>query len=154
MPGTLLYDAVYQTGKGKLEGVPGRKAMLIVSDGLDNGSQKHLEDAIEATQATNTIVYGVCYQEKFSGCSFLKNITDATGGRTFEAGKKKSLDEIFQIIEEELRSQYSIGFAPVDAVHDGKFRKLSVKVRTKGLRVSVRRGYFAPGGPEKGGNEK
>lgn len=148
MPGTLLYDAVYQTARGKLDGVPGRKTMLIVSDGLDNGSQKHLEDAIQAVQATNTIVYGVCYEQKFSGCSFLKSITDATGGRTFEAGKKKTLDEIFQTIEEELRSQYSIGFAPFNAAHDGKFRKLEIKVRRKGLRVAVRRGYYAPGIPE------
>ena len=154
MPGTLLYDAVYQTARGKLDGVPGRKAMLIVSDGLDNGSQKHLEDAIQAVQATNTIVYGVCYDQKFSGCSFLKNITDATGGQTFEAGKKKTLDEIFRIIEDELRSQYSIGFAPVNATHDGKFRKLEVKVRRKGLRASVRRGYYAPGIPETSGGKK
>jgi len=144
MPGTLLYDAAYQTAKGKLGRVPGRKAMLIVSDGLDNGSQEHLEDAIEAVQATNTIVYGVCYDQKFSGCSFLKGLAEPTGGRMFEAGKKRTIEEIFQIIEHELRSQYSIGFAPINGAHDGKFRKLQVKALKPGLRVSVRRGYYAP----------
>ena len=138
--------------KGKLAGVPGRKAMLIVSDGLDNGSQKHLDDAVQAVQATNTIVYGVCYQEKYSGCSFLKDLAEPTGGRMFEVGKKRTLEEIFQSIEDELRSQYSISFAPVNATHDGKFRKLEVKIRTKArqnaLRVSVRKGYYAPVGPE------
>lgn len=148
MPGTLLYDAVYQTAKGKLARVPGRKAMLIVSDGLDNGSQEHLDDAIETVQATNTIVYGVCYDQKFSGCSFLKDLAEPTGGRMFETGKKRTIEEIFQIIEHELRSQYSIGFAPINAAHDGKFRKLQVKVHTPGLRVSVRRGYYAPGEPD------
>jgi len=148
MPGTLLYDAVYQTAKGKLEGVPGRKAMLIVSDGLDNGSKKHLDDAVQAVQATNTIVYAVCYDQKFFGCAFLKNLAEPTGGRMFETGKKRTLEEIFQIIEEELRSQYSIGFSPLNAAHDGKFRKLEVKVRPKGLRVAVRRGYYAPGAPK------
>jgi VWFA-related protein len=153
MPGTLLYDAVYQTAKGKLDGVPGRKAMLIVSDGLDNGSQKHLDDAVQAVQATNTIVYGVCYDQKFFGCAFLNSLARPTGGRMFVTGKKQTLDEIFHIIEEELRSQYSIGFAPVNAAHDGKFRKLEVKVLTPGLRASARRGYYAPGGPQTGGKK-
>jgi VWFA-related protein len=71
----------------------------------------------------------------------------------FVTGKKQTLDEIFHIIEEELRSQYSIGFAPVNAAHDGKFRKLEVKVLTPGLRASARRGYYAPGGPQTGGKK-
>lgn len=154
MPGTLLYDAAFQSAKGKLENVPGRKAMVIVSDGLDNGSQKHFEDALQAVQATNTVVYGVCYDQKFFGCSFLKNLAEPTGGRMFEAGKKLSLAEIFQTIEDELRSQYSIGFAPANAVPDGKFRKLQVKVRPKGFRVSVRRGYYARSVPEVGAAHK
>ena len=142
-PGTLLYDAVYQTAKGKLEGVPGRKAMLIVSDGLDNGSQKHLDDAVQAVQATNTIVYGVCYDQKFFGCAFLSSLTRPTGGRMFVTGKRQTLDEIFQIIEDELRSQYSIGFAPANAAHDGKFHKLEVQVRRGALKARARNGYFA-----------
>jgi VWFA-related protein len=149
MPGTLLYQAVWATAEGKLAGVPGRKAMLIVSDGLDNGSEKHLEDAIQAVEATNTIVYGVCYEQKFSGCSFLKSLAEPSGGRMFQTGKKKTLKEIFQTIEDELRGQYSMGFAPLDSAHDGKFRRLEVKLRPKGLKVSVRRGYYAPGGLEK-----
>jgi VWFA-related protein len=143
MPGTLLYDAIYQTAKGKLAGVPGRKAMLIVSDGLDNGSQKHLDDSVQAVQATNTIVYGVCYDQKFFGCAFLNSLAKPTGGRMFMTGRRQTLEEIFQIIEEELRSQYSIGYVPMNREHDGKFRKLEVKVRTPGLRVSSRRGYYA-----------
>jgi VWFA-related protein len=158
MPGTLLYDAVYQTAKGKLEGVSGRKAMLIVSDGLDNGSQKHMDDAVQAVQATDTIVYGVCYDQKFFGCAFLSSLARPTGGRMFMTGKKQTLDEIFQSIEDELRSQYSIGFAPVNAAHDGKFRKLEVRVLTPGLRASARHGYYAPGnitiGGEKTGSGK
>jgi VWFA-related protein len=154
MPGTLLYDAVYQTAKGKLEGVPGRKAMLIVSDGQDNGSQKHLDDAVQAVQATNTIVYGVCYDQKYFGCAFLSSLARPTGGRMFVAGKKQTLDQIFQMIEEELRSQYSIGFTPANAARDGKFRKLDVKVLTPGLRAMARRGYYAPVSSEGGGPKK
>jgi VWFA-related protein len=144
MPGTLLYDAVYQTAGGKLKRVPGRKAMLIISDGLDNGSRMHLEEALEAVQQTNTIVYGICYDQKFFGCDYLKGLAEPTGGRMFDAGKKrKSLGEIYQTIEDELRSQYAIGYVPINQEHDGKFRKLEVKVDTPGLKVSARRGYYA-----------
>jgi VWFA-related protein len=145
MPGTLLYDAVYQTAMGKLKGVPGRKMMLIVSDGLDNGSRMHMVEAIEAVQETNTIVYGICYDQKYFGCEFLKELAEPTGGRMFDTGKKrKSLSEIYQTIEDELRSQYAIGYVPSNQEHDGKFRKLAVKVSPAGLHVSVRRGYYAP----------
>lgn len=145
MPGTLLYDAVYQTAMGKLKDVSGRKMMLIVSDGLDNGSRMHMDEAIEAVQETNTIVYAICYDQKFFGCEFLKELAEPTGGRMFDAGKKrKSLGEIYQTIEDELRSQYAIGYVPINQEHDGKFRKLAVKVNATGLRVSARRGYYAP----------
>lgn len=151
MPGTLLYDAVYQTAVGKLKGVAGRKAMLIVSDGVDNGSRMHFEEALEAVQATNTIVYAICYDQKFFGCEYLKSLSEPTGGRMFDAGKKrKSLGEIYKTIEDELRSQYALGYVPVNQEHDGKFRKLTVRVQSPSLRVSVRRGYYAPRSPEIG----
>jgi VWFA-related protein len=152
MPGTLLYDAVYQTAMGKLKDVSGRKMMLIVSDGLDNGSRMHMEEALQAAQETNTIVYAICYDQKFFGCDFLKSLAEPTGGRMFDAGRKrKSLGEIYQTIEDELRSQYAIGYVPINQVRDGKFRKLAVKVVSPGLRVSARRGYYAPGTVETGG---
>jgi VWFA-related protein len=145
MPGTLLYDAVYQTAMAKLKGVPGRKMMLIISDGLDNGSRMHQDEALQAVQETNTIVYAICYDQKFFGCDFLKQLAEPTGGRMFDAGKKRtSLNEIYQTIENELRSQYAIGYVPANQAHDGKYRKLAVKVRPAGMRVSVRRGYYAP----------
>ena len=149
MPGTLLYDAVYRTAQGKLKTVPGRKMMLIISDGLDNGSQLHMDDALEAVQETNTIVYAICYDQKFFGCQYLKNLAEPTGGRMFDAGKKRqSLGEIYQAIEDELRSQYAIGYVPVNRERDGKYRKLAVKVTSRGLRVSVRSGYYSPGANE------
>ncbi len=142
-PSTLLYDAVYQTASEKLKEVPGRKVMIVVSDGLDNGSRNHADTAIAALEGTNTIAYGICYQGKFPGCSFLNELAGPTGGRMFEAGKKVPLAQIFQTLEEELRSQYAIGFVPANRTRDGKFRKLEVRVRSKGLRVRARKGYYA-----------
>ena len=143
VPSTLLYDAVYQTANEKLKQVPGRKVMIVVSDGLDNGSRKHSEDAIAALETNNTIAYGVCYEGKFSGCSFLKDIAEPSGGRMFEAGRKEPLSKIFETIAEEMRSQYAIGFVPSDGKRDGAFRRLQVRVGRKGLQVRARRGYYA-----------
>ncbi len=155
MPGTLLYDAVYQTAREKLAGVPGRKMMLIVSDGLDNGSRMHSEEALQAVQSTNTIVYAICYDQKFFGCDLLKQLAEPTGGRVFDAGRKRTpLSEIYRTIENELRSQYALGYVPTNQEHDGKFRKLAIKVDQPGLRVAARRGYFAPGGAPAGKPEK
>ncbi len=146
MPLTLLYDAVQATSNEKLKNVAGRKAMIVISDGLDNGSSIKQDAAIAAVQTTNTVVYSICYesgQGSFFGCSYLKNLSEATGGRMFQVGKKLSLSEIFQIIQDEMRSQYALGFVPSNREHDGKFRKLEVKLAPKGLRVRTRRGYYA-----------
>src|SRR5579871_232404 len=83
MPSTLLYQSVRDSANQKLKGVPGRKVMVIISDGLDNGSPVHLDEALEAVQNTNTIVYGICYESGFPGCSFLQQMSEPTGGRTF-----------------------------------------------------------------------
>jgi len=147
MPGTLLYDAMYVTAHQKLKGVPGRKVLVVISDGLDNGSQKKLEEAVAAAQTTNTIVYGICYQAGFAGCSFLNNLAEPAGGRAFKVDVKTSLSEIFQIIEAEMRSQYALGYVPINRAHDGSFRKLQVRVHQPGLRVRTRKGYFAPATP-------
>jgi VWFA-related protein len=143
MPGTLLYDAVYQTATNKLVDISGRKAMVIISDGLDNGSRMHLDEAIRTVQATDTIVYGICYESGFSGCSLLKSLAEPTGGRMFEAGKKLTLPEIFRMIEDELRTQYALGYVPANKARDGSYRRLQVKVRRSALKVRARKGYFA-----------
>ncbi len=142
MPTTLLYDAVTSTEVNKLKGVAGRKAMVIISDGWDIGSRASLDTAVRAEQATNTIVYCICYPNPHaSGCSYLKSLSDPTGGRMFDLQSKAPLSELFRIIEDELRSQYSLGFVP--ATHDGKFHKLKVTVRPKGMKVRTRKGYYA-----------
>ena len=143
MPGTLLYDVIYGTAHEKLKNVPGRKVLVVISDGLDNGSQKKLEEAVAAAEATNTIVYGICYQVGFSGCPFLTNLAEPAGGRAFKVGPKTPLSRIFRTIEDEMRSQYALGYVPTNRAHDGSFRKLQVRVHKAGLRAHTRRGYFA-----------
>jgi VWFA-related protein len=144
MPTTLLYDAVSSTAMNKLKNVAGRKAMVIISDGIDIGSRTGLEVAVRQAQTANAIVYSICYpNEHQSGCGFLKALSDPTGGRMFELTGRIPLSGIFHTIEEELRSQYSLGFVPDDTARDGSFRKLQVRVRGRGLRAVARKGYYA-----------
>jgi VWFA-related protein len=144
MPTTLLYDAVSSTATNKLKGVSGRKAMVIISDGIDIGSRASLEAAVRQAQTANAIVYSICYpNEHQSGCGYLKSLAEPAGGRMFDLGANTPLAEIFRIIQDELRSQYSLGFVPDDAAGDGVFRKLQVRVRRKGMRVLARKGYYA-----------
>ena len=146
MPSTLLYGSVYSTARDKLKTVAGRKAMVIISDGLDNGSPIKLEDAVRAVEASNVVVFGICYENpRVPGCSYLKSLSEPSGGRMFRVDAKTSLPEIFRIIEEELRSQYSLGYVSTNPARDGGFRKLRVDI-PKGLKVDVRKGYYAPGG--------
>ncbi len=144
MPTTLLYDAVSSTEADKLKSVAGRKTMVIISDGWDIGSRANIDTAIRAEQATNTVVYSICYPNPHaSGCFYLKNLSEPTGGRMFDLQSKTPLSEIFQTIEDELRNQYSLGFVPTNSTHDGKLHKLKVSVRTKGMKVQTRKGYYA-----------
>ncbi len=144
MPTTLLYDAMGSTVLSKLKGVPGRKTIVVISDGVDLGSRNALEAVVQAAKLTNTIVYGICYPTgRDPGCSYLKSLAQPTGGRMFELGPKSSLSAVFAAIQDELRSQYSLGYTSSDARRDGSFRKLQVKVHGEGLRAFSRKGYFA-----------
>jgi VWFA-related protein len=143
MPTTLLYDAVSSTATNKLKGLSGRKAIVIISDGIDIGSRASLDGAVREAQTANAIVYGICYPNPHeSGCGYLKNLSEPTGGRMFDLRSKTSLDEFFRIIEAELRSQYSLGFVPSNAAGDRSFHKLQVRVRRTGMRVLARKGYY------------
>lgn len=143
-PATLLYDAVYSTANTRFQSVSGRKAMLVISDGIDIGSRQTIHNAIRAVQSANTIVYGICYREsRENGCSYLHSLAEPTGGRMFAITPKTPLSAIFETIQEELRSQYSLGYVSANTARDGSYRKLRVEVRPKGFRVEARKGYYA-----------
>jgi VWFA-related protein len=144
MPTTLLYDAVSSAAATKLTDVSGRKAMVIISDGIDIGSRTNPETAVRRAQAANVIVYSICYPNPHeSGCGYLRSLSDPTGGRMFDLASKTPLREVFATIEDELRSQYSLGFVPSNAGPGGAFHKLQVRVRREGLHVLARKGYYS-----------
>ncbi len=150
--GTLLYDAVYLAGDEKLKNEAGRKALILLTDGEDQGSRLKLRDAIEAAQRSDAIVYVLMIADRefyggmgYSGDSDMKKLAEQTGGRVIDAGtNQKKMKEAFDQISAEMRSQYSIGYTPTNNAMDGSFRKIQVKTRNKDLKVQVRSGYYAP----------
>jgi VWFA-related protein len=151
--GTVLYDAVYQASRDKLNQETGRKALILLTDGQDEGSTVKINDAIAAAQKANVLVYVILiadvhgYWEQgmaYTGFSPMKKMTEETGGRLIDVGNNgKKLADAFQQIEDELRTQYVASYTPSNTKLDGGFRKLAVECRGDGLKVQVRKGYYA-----------
>ncbi|HTF42282.1 MAG TPA: VWA domain-containing protein [Terriglobales bacterium] len=148
--GTLLYDAVYLASHDELGQQVGRKAMILLTDGEDQGSQLKLKDAVEAAQKSDSIVYVLLCADRgfygfggYSGEGEMKKLTQETGGRVIQVGNKMDkLRDAFDQIAHELRSQYNIGYVPVNSAKDGTFRK--VEIRPQGdYKVQARSGYYA-----------
>jgi VWFA-related protein len=145
--GTALYDAIYLACDEKLNTEAGRKAIVIVTDAQDEGSKMRLEVAIEAAQRTDTVVHILLVADPHFGGGnggVARKITDETGGRTIVVNSEKHMAEAFDQISEELRSQYTLGYYPSNAAHDGKFRKIKVDMSNHDLKVLARKGYYAP----------
>ena len=145
--GTLLYEAVQRVCAERLAGVAGRKALVIVSDGVDNGSRVSALDAMRAAQQSDTIIYGIHYasipSESSDGETALERLSEPTGGRSFHVLRTGMLESIFSAITEDMRSQYSLGYVSDNRTRDGHFRKLKLKVNRAGLKVQARQGYYA-----------
>jgi VWFA-related protein len=144
--GTHFYDAVFLACNDKLATEAGRKALVIITDAQDEGSKMRVEDAIESAQRTDTVVHVLLVHDP--GYSWrpdvAKKLSDETGGRTIEVSSEKKLNEAFDQISEELRSQYTLGYYPINTAKDGKFRKLKVETTNKDYRILTRKGYYAP----------
>lgn len=154
--GTILFDAVYLAAHDQLVDQVGRKVLILITDGVDQGSRYKVADAIKAAQIRDAIIYGIYYSDPgayggfFSpGSGDLKRMAEDTGGRVLKVDRKHTLHEVFQEIQDEMRSQYAIGYTPTNANKDGSFRKIDIKLRDKDLRVQARKGYYAvPSGSE------
>jgi VWFA-related protein len=150
--GTILYDAVYLAANEKLKGEVGRKALILITDGVDTGSKITRDKAIEAAQKADAIIYSIDYQDAFAYGPFggggggegeLKRMSNDTGGQVFKVDRKNSLEDIFKEIQADMRSQYSIGYTSTNPKKDGTFRKLDIRVSNKDYKVQARKGYYA-----------
>ena len=148
--GTLLYDAVYLASHDQMGQQVDRKAMILLTDGEDQGSQYRIKDTIEAAQKADTIVYVLLCADRgfygwtgYSGDSEMKKLTTETGGRVIEVGNKtEKLKAAFDQISQELRSQYYIGYVPTNSNKDGGFRRVQIQSKS-GYKIQGRSGYYA-----------
>ena len=151
-PGTLLYDAVYLSAHDMLSKEVGRKAMILLTDGQDEGSRLKIQDAIEAAEKADAIVYVLLCADRgfyggfgmgYSGEGDMRKLTEQTGGRVINVGNKfDKLKEAFNQIAAELRSQYNIGYVPTNIKQDGTYRKLEIKNK-ENYKIQARAGYYA-----------
>ena len=142
--GTNFYDAVYLACHDKLSGEAGRKAIVVLTDAEDTGSKLQLLDAIDAAQRTDTVVHILLVAADGGDQSVAKRMTDETGGRMIIVRSDKSLEQAFDQISEELRSQYTLGYTPTNKARDGSYRKIKVEMKNKDYSVLTRKGYYAP----------
>jgi VWFA-related protein len=151
--GTLLFDAIYLASNEKLKSEVGRKAMILITDGDDQGSTYKRSDAIEAAQRADSIIYSIYYVDHGFymqyGMGFgggepdLRRMSEETGGHVFTVDKKHPLNDVFKQIQDEMRNQYSIAYQPSNATRDGSFRHIEIKLDNPDDRVQARAGYYA-----------
>ena len=168
--GTALYDAVLLASDEIMKKQSGRKAIIVLSDGVDNASRTPLAEAVAAAEKSNTLIYSILFaDQEFAGAQpawgrggggrrgggrfpqqrprgdgkkIMEQLARDTGGGFFEGSKKQSLDEIYRRIQEELRNQYSLGYTPDKDAGPG-FRRIHVTAKQKNLIVQARDGYYA-----------
>ncbi len=168
--GTSLYDAIFLASDELMKKQKGRKSLILLSDGVDNGSKLTLSECVESAQRADTLVYSILFEDpetnnfggfggprmggrhggyggnrgaamnRPDGKKVLERISRETGGRFFEVSKKQPIDKVFAAIEEDLRNQYSIGYTPTGAAPG--YRHIHVAAKQKGVTVQAREGYY------------
>ena len=156
---TALFDAVWQFCDEKMRSVPGRRVLLVVTDGEDTYSRANLRDAIDIAQRTETTIFAISTKAGFIATvpgveagqvadkkdRDLQTLAEETGGLAFFTGDMLSLERSFTRISKELRAQYLVTYDPTNKNYDGAFRKIEVKLAEGrgGLKVRTKRGYKA-----------
>jgi Ca-activated chloride channel family protein len=146
---TALYDAVYMGLDQVKRGKNDKKALIVITDGEDNSSRYSLKEVREFAKEADVQIYGIGVQGNIGyGNDALKNIVNITGGRAFFPTNFNDLDYYIDLIHTELRNQYLLGYEPTNKLHDGKWRRISVKLDAPEgfpkLAIHAREGYYAP----------
>jgi len=166
-----LFDAVYDTLQ-KLDKVDGKKAIFLLSTGLDSISKRNYGETLKKAQSSDTMIYGVSVGQLYrlynqgrispeanlellAADNQLTQLSTATGGSTFFPRFDTEYSAIYESISHQMRNQYNLSFIPTNQKKDGKFHKLRVDVqdmdvnkdgKLDGLKAHSRQGYYAPKG--------
>jgi VWFA-related protein len=159
--GTMLYDAVLLAADELMRKQSGRKALILLTDGVDTGSKVSLSSAVEAAQRADTLVYSILFEDSEmyggslgrvmggrgamglpNGRKVLEQISRETGGRFFEVSKKHTLAKVYDDIDVDLRHQYSLGYSPDRTEAGGGYHRIRLTTKQKGLIVQTREGYY------------
>ncbi len=146
---TALYDAVYMGLNNIRAGKNEKKALILITDGEDNSSRYTAAEVREFAKESDVQIYGIGEEGKLGyGRSEIQNIVGITGGRAFFPNNFNELDYYIDLIHAELRNQYVLGYTPTNKVHDGKWRRIRVKLEPPAglpkLLVHAKEGYYAP----------
>jgi len=150
--GTALYDAIFLASDEKLIRETGRKTIVILSDGEDMSSTRTLEEAMEMALRAEATIFAISVNRggffgvspSKTGDKILEQMAEETGGKVFFPFKVEELEEAFQQISRELRSQYNIGYISSNAQRDGSYRKIEIRLSEKSMKLRFRKGYYAP----------
>jgi len=170
--GTLLYDSVYLASNELMKKQQGRKALIVLTDGVDRGSKESLAEALESAARADTLIYCILFADKEDdrgggfggprmggggrgggyprrtgesrpdGKKILEQLAKTSGGRFFEVSKKETLDKIYADLDEELRSQYVLGYSPDKSDATPGYHKLHLAVKQKEAQVQTRDGFY------------
>jgi Ca-activated chloride channel family protein len=164
---TNLWDAIWVVSNDVFKGITEKKAMIIMSDGLDNNSSFSYEEALNAAIRSEAAIYIVSKTEAvrqsmlydqakagvYSGVpkevflqadAILRKLAYETGGRVLYPNSFGQLNDVYAQVDEELRNQYSLGYISTNQVKDGKYRNIEVRVGWPDAVITARPGYFAP----------
>jgi Ca-activated chloride channel homolog len=164
---TKLWDAIWLVSNDVFKGIKEKKAMIIMSDGLDNRSSESYESALQAAVRSEATIYVVSkteavrrlmeanaaaqnYYQNIPYAAFsqadsdLKHLAYETGGRVLYPSSFGELGNVYAQVDEELKNQYSIGYVSTNALKDGSYRNIKVVVKAPGAQISARPGYYAP----------
>jgi Ca-activated chloride channel family protein len=148
---TALYDAI-AVYLSRVADTPGRRILVVLTDGEDTTSATSLADLIKLVKASPVTIYPVCFSGNYavgsskamSARTVLNQLAELTGGAVYAPGASRDLAAIYSSIISELKAQYVLGYVSDNAKADGRFRRLKVELRNKVLRVRHRQGYVVP----------
>jgi VWFA-related protein len=151
--GTALLDAIYTVSRDKMIGQESRKTLVVLSDGQDLNSVRNLDETLDMAKDAGVVIYSIGTSRfgasvNRKGEKMLQHLSEQTGGRAFFPYSADLLNEAFELINQELRSQYSLTYVPTNKLRDGTYREIEVKLKDgKKLSLRYRKGYFAPTEP-------